>query len=290
MKSTQVLIAVLAIVVAAGGVYLFRALPEPDIDALMRQPVDEPKETPVDNTVAWPPVTDAEGKPLPFTPVREVVRVTLKTSMGDIQLALDGTRAPLTVGNFVFLAENNFYDRTTWHRVIPDFMIQGGDPISKDQTKREQHGTGGPDYKFADEINAASYGLDKRLLKEAVAPAQVSQLSPEAQELTVQQFYEAQGYRYTTAVESLPLRRSVVAMANSGPGTNGSQFFIITAEAVPHLEGKHTPFGIVEAGMDIVNKISQVERDEQDNPLTPVIIQDIVVQRGDLLPGLKTVE
>jgi cyclophilin family peptidyl-prolyl cis-trans isomerase len=243
----------------------------------------------VDNTVPWPPVTDAQGQQLPFTPLREVVRVTLKTSSGDIGLVLDGARAPLTVGNFVHLAENNFYDGTTFHRVIPDFMIQGGDPLSKDQVERERHGTGGPGYQFADEINAASYRLDQTKLSEIVAPGQAQQLPPEAQQMTVQQFYEAQGYRYTTQVESLPLRRGVLAMANAGPSTNGSQFFIITAaDGVPHLNGKHTAFGVVESGMEVVDAISAVERDERDNPVTPVTITDVIVSRGGLPGGLTT--
>lgn len=286
MSTSFILIIILALVVAGGGVYLFR--PEPVIERAA--PEDVPAGTPVDNTVPWPPVTDTAGKPLPFEPLREVVRATLKTSRGDIVLALDGTRAPLTVGNFVFLAEQNIFDGTTFHRVIPDFMIQGGDPLSKDAAQREKHGTGGPSYKFADEINAASYGLDKQKLSEALPPEQAARLTPEGRELTVQQFYEAQGFRYTTAVESLPLQRGVVAMANAGPNTNGSQFFIITAQAVPHLAGKHTAFGVVESGMDVVDAVSNVERDENDNPREPVVISDVVITRGGLMPGLEKAE
>jgi cyclophilin family peptidyl-prolyl cis-trans isomerase len=273
-----------ALVVAAGGVYLFRPFPE---IASPEPPM--PEETPIDNTQPWPPVVDTHGSPLPFTPLREIVRAVLKTNQGDISIVLDGARAPLAVGNFVHLAEQNFYDGTVFHRVIPDFMIQGGDPFSKDPAHREQHGTGGPGYTFQDEINAASYGLDRRTLAEAVGPEQAGQLTPEQQGMTVQHYYEAQGYRYTTQVESLPLQRGVIAMANAGPNTNGSQFFIITADAVSYLDGKHTPLGVVEAGMDIVDAISRVERDAQDNPLEPVIIEDILVQRGGLPAGLETV-
>jgi cyclophilin family peptidyl-prolyl cis-trans isomerase len=286
VKLTYLLIAILALVVAAGGVYLFRPFPQiesHEVDVV-------PEEALIDNTKPWPPLNDAQGKPLPFTPIREVVRVTLKTNHGDIGLVLDGARAPLTVGNFVYLAENDFYDGTSFHRVIPDFMIQGGDPLSKDQSQREQHGTGNPGYAFADEINAASYGLDTKKLAEAVAPEQAAQLTDEAKHLTVQQYYELSGYHYTTRVDSLPLRRGVVAMANAGPDTNGSQFFIITAEAVSYLEGKHTPFGVVESGMDVVNAIAQVERDERDNPVEPVVVENIVLERGPLPVGLETVE
>lgn len=263
---------VFALVVAAGGVYLFR--PDPTKPMNTELP---PEASPVDNTIAWPPkpsgIKDVQ-------PLKQVVRVTLKTSLGEIKLALDGNRAPRTVGNFVELAESNFYDGTTWHRVIPEFMIQGGDPFSKDQAQRAKHGTGGPGYQFEDEINAQSYGLDKQLLANAIDPAQAAQLPEEAKNMTLQQFYEAQGYRYTTSLESLPMQRGIIAMANSGPDSNGSQFFIITAQSTPPLQGKHTPFGIVEEGMDVVDKISLVERDAQDNPLEPVVIQDIAVDRG----------
>lgn len=163
------------------------------------------------------------------SPIAKKVNVTLKTNMGDIVLELDGISAPVTVGNFVGLAKRGFYDGTTFHRVIPDFMIQGGDPNSKDQTKRYMHGTGDPGYKFADEIN------------------------------------------------SNKLVRGAVAMANAGPDTNGSQFFIVTADATPYLDGKHTYFGKVISGMDVVEKISLVQRDEKDNPLSPILISKIDV-------------
>ncbi len=271
MRLTYVLIGLLALVVAAGGVYLFR--PEP---STVSSHITTPQPTSVDNTIPWPPV----ASPQAVMPLKQIVRVTLKTSLGDIKIALDGTRAPLTVGNFVALAEKNFYDGTTFHRVIPDFMIQGGDPLSKDQSIRERHGTGGPGYQFADEINADSYSLQAKKLIDSIAPEQIPQLKPEFREWTVKQYYEDEGYRYTTQLESLPMRRGIIAMANSGPNTNGSQFFIITAESVPQLEGKHTPFGVVEEGMDVVDKISQVKTDAKDNPLEPVVINDIVIDRG----------
>jgi cyclophilin family peptidyl-prolyl cis-trans isomerase len=181
------------------------------------------------------PVSSATITPMTtpsnIVPVAEKVNVTLKTNMGDIALELDGIAAPITVGNFVGLAQKGFYDGTTFHRVIPDFMIQGGDPNSKDQTKKYTHGTGGPGYQFADEIN------------------------------------------------SNKIVRGTIAMANAGPNTNGSQFFIVTAPSTPYLDGKHTYFGKVISGMDVVDKISLVQRDENDNPLSPVTINQVVIEK-----------
>jgi cyclophilin family peptidyl-prolyl cis-trans isomerase len=165
-----------------------------------------------------------------ITPINHAVKVTLKTSKGDIGLELDGIAAPLTVGNFVALAKENFYDGTSFHRVIPDFMIQGGDPLSKDSKQRFVHGTGGPGYRFADETN------------------------------------------------SRKIVRGAIAMANSGPDTNGSQFFIVVGQAFPHLDGRHTNFGSVISGMDVVDAIANVSVDERDNPLEPVVISDVVVE------------
>jgi len=162
-------------------------------------------------------------------PINQKVTVTIKTNLGDIDIELDGTKAPVTVGNFVYLAKNSFYNGITFHRVIPDFMIQTGDPLSKDPLKRAMHGTGDPGYKFDDEIN------DRKIA------------------------------------------RGSVAMANSGPNTNGSQFFIVTTEVTPWLDGKHTNFGTVVKGMEVVDAISKVERDENDNPVTSVTINEIVV-------------
>lgn len=272
MKITYVLIGLFALVVAAGGVYLFR--PEPTIETDF---YPSPEISPVDNTIDWPPKQPGQKE---IEPINQVVRVILKTSLGDIKIVLDGNKAPKTVGNFVSLAEQDFYDGTAWHRVIPDFMIQGGDPLSKDMEKRETHGTGGPGYMFEDEINAASYGLNEKKLVDAIDPGQLAMLAEEAKAMTVQQFYEAQGYIYSDKFKSLPMKRGIIAMANSGPNTNGSQFFIITAPDLAHLSGKHTPFGLVEEGMDVVDKISAVETDERDNPIEPVLIKDIEIDRG----------
>ena len=144
---------------------------------------------------------------------------TLTTNHGDIVLELFDDDAPKTVDNFRKLAEDGYYDGLIFHRVIPDFMIQAGCP--------EGTGTGGPGYKFDDEIN------------------------------------------------SHRIVRGTLAMANAGPNTNGSQFFIVTAEATPWLDGKHTVFGRVTSGMDAVDAISQVETDASDKPREAVVIERV---------------
>ncbi|HEX2433772.1 MAG TPA: peptidylprolyl isomerase [Gaiellaceae bacterium] len=144
---------------------------------------------------------------------------TLHTSEGPIELELHSDDAPKTVDNFVKLAQDGFYEGVVFHRVIPDFMIQGGDPTGT--------GTGGPGYQFEDEFNEH------------------------------------------------PVERGALAMANAGPNTNGSQFFIVTVESAPWLDGKHTVFGRVTSGMDVVDRISQVDRDTNDRPRKPVTIDRV---------------
>jgi cyclophilin family peptidyl-prolyl cis-trans isomerase len=148
-----------------------------------------------------------------------VSSATLHTSEGPIELELYPDDAPKTVENFVKLSQDGFYEGVVFHRVIPDFMIQGGDPTGT--------GMGGPGYEFEDEFN------EHRVV------------------------------------------RGALAMANSGPNTNGSQFFIVTAEATPWLDGKHTVFGRVTSGMDVVDRISAVDRDANDKPRTAVTIERV---------------
>ena len=144
---------------------------------------------------------------------------TLHTNHGAIEFELFEADAPKTVENFRTLAADGFYDGVIFHRVIPDFMIQGGDPTGT--------GTGGPGYTFEDEFNEQ------------------------------------------------PVVRGALAMANSGPNTNGSQFFIVTADACPWLDGKHTVFGRVTEGMEVVDAISDVERDRGDRPRETVSIERV---------------
>ena len=144
---------------------------------------------------------------------------TLHTSEGPIELELFPTEAPKTVANFTKLSGDGFYDGLTFHRVIPDFLIQGGCP--------DGTGSGGPGYQFEDEFN-----------------------------------------------EHL-VTRGALAMANAGPNTNGSQFFVVTAEATPWLDGKHTVFGRVTNGMDVVDRIAAADRDGRDMPATPITIDRV---------------
>ena len=160
----------------------------------------------------------------------ENITVTMKTSHGDIMLELFAKDAPRTLENFVKLSREGFYDGTKFHRVIKGFMIQGGDPNSKDDDWSDD-GTGGPGYQFEDEINARK------------------------------------------------IVRGALAMANAGPGTNGSQFFIVTADAAPWLDGKHTVFGRVAAGMDVVDKIENVRTDKAkgDHPIENVTVTAVEI-------------
>lgn len=155
---------------------------------------------------------------------------TITTNYGTFKIELMEEKAPETVANFVKLAGEGFYDGTKFHRVIADFMIQGGDPNSKDDTKVSQWGMGGPGYTFKDEQN------------------------------------------------DLALVQGVLAMANAGPNTNGSQFFVITAESTPWLQGKHTGFGKVVEGMDVVMKINSVETGQNDRPVEAVVVEKIEVK------------
>ncbi|HWT93480.1 MAG TPA: peptidylprolyl isomerase [Solirubrobacteraceae bacterium] len=147
---------------------------------------------------------------------------TITTTEGPITVELYDEDAPKTVANFKKLASDGFYDGVIFHRIIKDFMIQGGDPTGT--------GAGGPGYQFEDEIN------DHKIV------------------------------------------RGVLAMANAGPNTNGSQFFIVTTDAAPWLDGKHTVFGKVTEGMDVVDKIEGTDTDARDRPRNDISMTAVEVQ------------
>ena len=178
------------------------------------------------------PVTNQQAA-VATTPISNNLMATLETTYGTITVELFKDKAPKTVENFTTLAGQGFYDGTLFHRVIKDFMIQGGDPNTKTGPKDwSKHGTGGPGYGFADEIN------------------------------------------------DMKLVRGTLAMANSGPNTNGSQFFIVTAEQTPWLDGKHTVFGQVVSGYDVVQKIENVATDKNkgDHPLEDIVITKMTIK------------
>jgi peptidyl-prolyl cis-trans isomerase B (cyclophilin B) len=195
--------------------------------------------------------------------------VVLKTSLGDITIALDADVAPRTVENFLALSKRGYYDGLKFHRVIENFMIQGGDP--------KGDGTGGESAwggTFEDEINAESYGLHTKKFSDVTN----ENLPPELADTTVKEYYESQGFRYRTDLQSLPMVRGAVAMANAGPNTNGSQFFIIQVEKTPWLEGRHTVFGNVIEGMEVVDKIAAVPKDAGGKPTEPVVFTVEVIE------------
>ncbi|MDO8604408.1 MAG: peptidylprolyl isomerase [bacterium] len=156
--------------------------------------------------------------------------ITMTTNMGVITLELFGDLKPKTVENFTKLAKAGFYNGTRFHRVIKGFMIQGGDPFSKDTSKMNMWGMGDPGYKFADELATEN----KNVI-------------------------------------------GTISMANSGPNTNGSQFFINTANN-NFLDTKHTVFGKVTAGMDVVTAIENTKTGQNDRPMEDMIIQKIEVK------------
>ncbi len=151
------------------------------------------------------------------------------TNLGQFEITFLKEKAPHTVNNFIKLAESKFYENIKFHRVIKDFMIQTGDPLSRDSNEMF-YGTGGPGYYFDDEIT------------------------------------------------DVKLARGIVAMANAGPNTNGSQFFVITAPETPWIQGNHTAFAKVASGMDVVDKISAVRTKINDIPIEPVIIEKIILK------------
>jgi len=197
--------------------------PEETIVPLDNKAEETSQSSPVDTKTMLTPDKQADLK-------GQYSQAVLKTSLGDITLKLDASAALFTVNNFLNLAQAGFYNGTKFHRVIKDFMIQGGDPLTKADDV-SVYGTGGPGYRFTDEFN------------------------------------------------SRKLVAGSLAMANSGPDTNGSQFFIVTAAATPWLDGRHTNFGEVTDGMDVVRKIEAVATGQADRPLTPVVINSVELMK-----------
>ena len=168
-----------------------------------------------------------------LTPPETNMTVIMKTNLGEISLELFNDKAPKTVENFIKLSESGFYDNVKFHRVIKGFMIQSGDPLTKDDSQKNAWGTGGPGFTFPDEIYAENRNV-----------------------------------------------AGTISMANAGPDTNGSQFFINTADN-NSLDTKHTVFGKVTAGMDVVTNIENVPTEGPDRP-----VQDVIIEKIELNPRL----
>ncbi len=188
--------------------------------------------TPASSTIGAPVNTNKQKT---MEENKKITTAILKTNYGEIEIALR-EETPVTTANFIKLAQEGFYNGTRFHRVIQGFMIQGGDPLSKDVSMKSRWGTGGPEYKFKDEIIATDRAMPQGSL----------------------------------------------AMANAGPGTNGSQFFIVTAaEGTDFLLPKHTLFGKVTRGLDVALAIEKVETEMPrvlDRPVKDVIIEEIVLR------------
>lgn len=224
----KIIFAVVGVLVVAGagwGLWSITSSSAPAAPATLEVSTDTATTTQTTATI-----TNQQNTMPNATPVQNITSATLHTSLGDITIAFLPQQAPNTVANFIKLAQSGFYDSTKFHRVIKGFMDQGGDPLTKDDSKMALWGTGGPGYKFNDEIGPGNNN-----------------------------------------------RAGAIAMANSGPNTAGSQFFINAVDN-PNLNSGYTVFGQVTAGMDTVTAINNTPVDSADRPLTPVVLKSITLK------------
>ena len=236
----KIILLCIAFIILVSGVWYFLQPPAPmpaaSLGLMNGSAVAFSSSTP-DNSASTaaasaPPAVQAseEKKVITKTKQNKIMHATLHTNKGDITIEFFDADAPNTVANFTKLAKEGFYNGTKFHRVIAGFMIQGGDPLTKDDAQMARWGTGDPGYKFADEIRANN--------KNDIG---------------------------------------TISMANSGPNTNGSQFFINVANN-NFLDTKHTTFGKVTTGMDVVHAIESTPTGEADRPIEPVIIESITIE------------
>ncbi len=222
----KIIVSVVLVAVVGGGVWYFAtATTLPTTNQLYY--TDSVAQTPV---AAESSTSNAQQLATTNQNKTPIMNATFHTTKGDITIEFDTVSTPNTVANFIKLAQSGFYDGTKFHRIIAGFMVQGGDPFSKDDSMQARWGTGGPGYQFADEIG--------------------------------------------------PNNRNdvgTIAMANSGPNTNGSQFFINSANN-NFLDPKHTVFGRVVAGADVVAAIGASKTDSSDRPVEPVVITSITLK------------
>ena len=234
MKKTVAYAIVIIFLIVCGFLYYFKSaeIPSPELGSPATSDtinLSNSTQSEKNNDSSVKTLQDSAKKPTSVN-TNKTMNATLHTSMGDISIEFFPSIAPNAVANFTKLAKEGFYDGVKFHRVIKDFMDQAGDPLSKDDSKMALWGTGGPGYKFADEI------------------------TPESKN-----------------------DLGTLAMANSGPNTNGSQFYI-NAKANNFLDGKYVVFGKVTKGMDVVLAINAVKTDSNDRPIAPVLIKSISIQ------------
>lgn len=224
-----IFLGIILVVIAGGGIYWYSTA----LDRAELATGEKKEEVKEETGLATGVINAATTTPSMDTTTQapqDVHTATFTTSMGSFTLELFTDSMPITTGNFISLASKGFYNGTKFHRVIDGFMIQGGDPLTKDDTQVNRWGTGGPGYTIKDEF--------------------VKELS------------------------NVP---GTISMANAGPNTGGSQFFINTAENT-FLDGKHPVFGRVVAGMDVVERIVKTKTEESDRPLVPVVIESVVLK------------
>ncbi len=222
--SKKTISAIIIAVVAVGIIIYFMTRPTPADQSNYQSPTNPSDTSAVPATTA--PADKSSNKKI-------MNQATIQTNMGTIVIQLDPEHAPNTVANFEKLANSGFYSNVKFHRVIKGFMIQGGDPLSKQpfDAMTNRWGTGGPGYAFADEL---------------------------------------------TGKETYP--QGTLAMANAGPNTNGSQFFIVTASPAAPLHPDYTVFGKVIKGMDVALKIENVQTDASDRPTNDVVIEKVTIE------------
>ncbi len=213
--------AVVAVLVVAGGVWYFMRGEAPATADFYAPALTQEQQTQTE-----PSQASSAPSPTTSTTNNKIMQATLHTTKGDIVIEFNDA-TPKTVANFTKLAGEGFYSGTKFHRVISGFMIQGGDPLTKDDSMAARWGTGGPGYQFADEIVGGNRN-----------------------------------------------EAGTIAMANSGPNTNGSQFFINVADNA-FLDQKHTVFGKVVSGMEVVKAIETTPTAAGDRPVTPMVITSI---------------
>lgn len=225
MNTQNIIFSVIAIAIIVVVVWVGGMKKAPTVNVPVAKETAESADSRPDATTTEKQVTKSETNT-----IKKMTTVIMTTNRGAITLELFGDLKPKTVENFTKLASEGFYNGTRFHRVIKGFMVQGGDPLSKDVANQSRWGTGGPGYQFADELT----NENKNVI-------------------------------------------GTISMANSGPNTNGSQFFINTANN-NFLDTKHTVFGKVIAGMDVVSAIENNKTGQNDRPIEDMIIEKVEVK------------